>query len=206
MHATLRNAYLEALGIDRWVSRHAAPELPAAEPEVAGATAVPDPAPLARSAIVPAATGRPCASRFAGLHRLRSLQDAHPDRVWRRQHTRRMAGHRRGARCRRGPPGRAIRRARRSIAERHAAGHRPAARDRVHRQHPQVPAARQSRSEAGRGRALPCLPAGADQPAEIRRSSWRSGGSRHKTCSPPMRPLARLRGKLHHFGAARTRW
>src|SRR4051794_37324969 len=32
MSAPLRNAYLEALGIDRWVTRHAAPQTPTAEP------------------------------------------------------------------------------------------------------------------------------------------------------------------------------
>ena len=48
---------------------------------------------------------------------------------------------------------------RRPAAECHAAGHRPAARDGVHRQRAQVPAARQPRSEARGSGALPAVPA-----------------------------------------------
>ena len=67
-----------------------------------------------------------------------------------------------------------------------------------------MPAAGQSRSEAGRGVALPAVPVGADRVAASRRSSWRSGRIAAQNLLATDAPLARLRGKLHHFGEAST--
>lgn len=70
MQATLRNAYLEALGIDRWVARHAPPEEAAAEPAIPATTITTDPAPLARSPapspIVPASDWSALREQVAG--------------------------------------------------------------------------------------------------------------------------------------------
>ena len=115
-----------------------------------------------------------------------------------------LAGHRRSAGRRGRPAGRAVRRARRPAAQRHAAGDRPAARDGVHRQHPQVPAAGQSRPEAGRGVALPAVSCRHQIALLKPKIILAVGRIAAQNLLATDAPLARLRGKLHRFGEADT--
>ena len=208
----LRNAYLDALGIDRWVSRDAPAEV-ASIPETVAAS--PGAAPVTRispavAPFVPLAAerrlGRAARTR-CGLHRLRrALQDAHADRVRRRQHERGVAGDRRSAGRRGRPPGRTVRRACRPAAQRHAAGDRPATRDGVHRQHPQVPAAGQSRPQARRGVALPAVPLEPDRAAQ---AQDHPRGGAHRGAEPARHRCAAgapARQAAHASASRRRRW
>ena len=209
-HGPLRNAYLDALGIDRWVSR---------------ATRRPRPRPAARR-------GRPARARASSPAVARAPRRSHRRRSSRGIDWGRCA--RRVAACtacelcktrtqtvfgvgntradwlvigeapgaeedRQGEPfvgraGQLLNAMLLAIGLPRETG--------VHRQHPQVPAARQPRSEAGRGGALPAVPACGRSRCSSRRSSSRSAASPRRTCSPPTRRSARLRGQLHHFGEA----
>jgi DNA polymerase len=66
-----------------------------------------------------------------------------------------------------------------------------------------VPSARQSRSEAGRGVALPAVPVGTDRAVEAK-IILAVGRIAAQNLLATDAPLARLRGKLHHFGEANT--
>ena len=77
--------------------------------------------------------------------------------------------HRRGARSRRGRPGRAVRGSRRPAPHADDRGrHGPAALVRLHRERPEVPSARKPEPGAGRDRLVPRLPRDADRPREAR--------------------------------------
>ena len=106
----------------------------------------------------------PAEGRGLRLHEMRPAQDAHADGVRRRRRERRLDADRRGAGRGGGPAGRPVRRPGGQAARQHARGDRPvAARERLHRQRAQVPAAGQPQPGAGRSRAMHAAPAAADR-------------------------------------------
>ena len=160
---SLRRDYLEALGIDVWRARAAAKaaaigatEMAAAQPAEPTDLVAPG---MASAAVQRAASSAAVAAQWQALRAEVSactrceLCRGRTQTVFGVGNTqRRAAGHRRGTGSRGGPPGRALRRSRRAAAQFDAARHGPSARDRLHRQRAQVPAARQPRSEAGGSR------------------------------------------------------
>ena len=105
------------------------------------------------------------------LHGLRAVEEPAPDSVRGRAADGSLHDHRRSTRRRGRRARRAVRRPGRAPARSDAGGDRPVARARcVHLQRPQVPAAGQPQSRAGRGRSLCRIPAAPDRrgPAEGR--------------------------------------
>ena len=108
------------------------------------------------------------AARAARLHK-----GPHANGVRRRSARRAAVRDRRGAGCRRGPAGRAVRRPRGAAAERDVACDRLAALRRLHREHPEVPAAGESRSAARRVGVLHAVPVAADRARAAARAARR---------------------------------
>ena len=161
----LRNAYLDALGIDRWVSRHAPAEVaaPVCPAATRGSHALAAPRPH-QSGAAPVRAAAADATDW-GVLRERVAACTACDLCKTRTQTVFGVGNTRAEWLVIGEAPAPKKTARvspssggGSAAQRHAAGHRPAARAGVHRQHPQVPAAGQSRPEARRGVALPAVP------------------------------------------------
>ena len=114
---------------------------------------------------------------------------------------------RRGARGRRRPARAAVRRPRRPAAHRHDhQGHGPVARGGLHRQHPQVPSAREPHAHARGGRQLLVVPRTPDRrhPARVPLPARQDGRHGRAGRRRLRRRWDRLRGRWHRYRGIRT--